>query len=123
MFQKAYNEVTKCKSTKLHGNGYLAKNPTRRQLLNAEHEEQIRREELQHQEHVELMDSFGQLQEKMSAWEEERETERREHARQLEESEKRRQIDLQQLRQEFLSMLQAKNGHAHVTQVLVKLFA
>jgi hypothetical protein len=105
MFQKAYNEVTKCKSTKLHGNGYLAKNPTRRQLLNAEHEEQIHREELQHQEHVELMDAFGQLQEKMSSWEEERETERREHARQLEESEKRRQVNLQQLRQEFLSML------------------
>jgi hypothetical protein len=67
MFQKAYNEVTKCKSTKLHGNGYLAKNPTRRQLLNAEREEHIRREELQHQEHVELMDAFGKLQEKMSS--------------------------------------------------------
>jgi hypothetical protein len=64
MFQKAYNEVTKCKSTKLHGNGYLAKNPTRRQLPNAEREEQIRREELLHQEHVELMGAFGQLQKK-----------------------------------------------------------
>jgi hypothetical protein len=48
------------------------------------------------------MDAFGQLQEKMLGWEEEREAERREHARQLEESEKRRQTDLQQLRQEFL---------------------
>jgi hypothetical protein len=57
------------------------KSPTRRQLLNAESEEQIRREELKHQEHVELMDAFGQLQEKISAWEEERETERKEHAR------------------------------------------
>jgi hypothetical protein len=123
MFQKPYNEVTKCKSTKLHGNGYLGKNPTRRQLLNAECEEQIHREELQHHEHVELMDAFGQLQEKMSSWEEERETERREHARQLEESEKRRQADLQQLRQEFLSMLQATNGHAQFPQVLIKLFA
>lgn len=123
MFQKAYKEVTKCKSTKLHGNGYLAKNPTRRQLLNAEREEQIRREELQHEEHVELMDAFGQLQEKMSGWEEEREAERREHARQLEESEKRRQEELQQLRQEFLSMLQASNGQSQVPQVLVKLFA
>jgi hypothetical protein len=45
------------------------------------------------------MGAFGQLQEKMSAWEEERETERRENARQLEESEKRMQADLQQLRQ------------------------
>jgi hypothetical protein len=68
--------------------GTWQKNPTTRQLLNAEREEQIRREELQHQEHVELMDAFGQLQEKMSAWEEERETKRREHARQLEESER-----------------------------------
>jgi hypothetical protein len=108
---------------KLHGNEHLAKNPTRRQLLNAGREEQIRREELQHQEHVELMDAFGQLQEKMASWEEERETERREHAWQLEESEKRRHADLQQLRQEFLSMLQATNGHAQVPQVLVKLFA
>jgi hypothetical protein len=88
-----------------------------------EREEQIRRKELQHQEHIDLMDAFGQLQEKMSAWEEERETKRREHARQLEESEKRRQTDLQQLRQKFLSMLQATNGHAQVPQVLVKLFA
>jgi hypothetical protein len=109
--------------TKLHGNGYLAKNPTRRQLLNAERKEQIRREELQHQEHVELMDAFGQLQEKMSPWEEEREIERIEHAQQLEESEKRRQTDLQQLRQEYLSMLQATNGPAQVPQVLVQLFA
>jgi uncharacterized protein YnzC (UPF0291/DUF896 family) len=59
----------------------------------------------------------------MSSWEEEREIERREHARQLEESEKRRQADLQHLRQEFLSMLQATNRHAHVPHVLVKLFA
>jgi hypothetical protein len=73
----------------------MEKNPPRRQPLNAEREEEIRREELQHQEHVELMDAFGQLQEKMSAWEEERGTESREHAHQLEESEKRRQADLQ----------------------------
>jgi len=45
IFQKAYKAVTECKSTKLHGNGYLAKNPTRRQLLNADRQEQIRREE------------------------------------------------------------------------------
>jgi hypothetical protein len=39
--------------------GTWQKNPTRRQLLNAEREEQICREELKHQEHVELMDAFG----------------------------------------------------------------
>ena len=45
IFQKAYKAVTECKSTKLHGNGYLAKNPTRRQLLNGDRQEQIRRKE------------------------------------------------------------------------------
>ena len=69
------------------------------------------------------MDAFGLLQEKMSTWEEEREAERREHARQLEESNKKREADLQQLRQEFLSMLQAANGQAQIPQVLVKLVA
>ena len=121
MFQIAYKEVTKCKSTRLHGNGYLAKNPIRRQLLDAERQDQIRREELQHQEHHELMDAFGQLQNKMSTWEGEREAERREHARRLEESNKKREADLQQLRQEFLSMLQATNGQGQSPQVLVKL--
>jgi hypothetical protein len=66
---------------------------------------------------------LGSYMKKMSGWEEEREAERREHARQLEESEKRRQADLQQFRQEFLSMLQASNGQSQVPQVLVKLFA
>jgi len=61
IFQKAYKEVTECKSNKLYGNGYLAKNPTRRQLLNADRQEQTRREKQQHQEHLELMESFGQL--------------------------------------------------------------
>jgi hypothetical protein len=75
-FQDAYKEVTKCKSKKLHGNGYLAKNPTRRQLLNADWKEQIRREEEQHHEHLELMDSFEKLQQQMSVCEAEREAER-----------------------------------------------
>jgi len=112
IFQKAYKAVTECKSTKLHGNGYLAKNPTRRQLLNADRQEQIRREEQQHQEHVELMESFGQLQQQMSTWEADREAERREHARQIEEINKAREADKEELRREFLSMLQAVNGQA-----------
>jgi hypothetical protein len=37
-----------------------------------------------------LWTHLGSYKKKMSAWEEERETQRREHARQLEESEKRR---------------------------------
>ena len=77
----AYKAVRECKSTKLHGNGYLAKNPTRRQLLDAERQEQMRKEEQQHNEHVELMDSFEKLQEQVQSYEADREAERREHAR------------------------------------------
>jgi hypothetical protein len=72
----------------LHGNGYLAKNPTRRQLLNADRQEKIRMEEQLHQEHLELMGSFGQLQEQMATWEANREAERIEHARQIDEMKK-----------------------------------
>jgi chaperonin cofactor prefoldin len=77
----------------LHGNGYLAKNPTRRQLLNADHDEQIRREEQQHEEHLELMNEFGQLQQQMSAWE----AERLNYARQIDEIMKAREADKERL--------------------------
>ena len=33
IFQASYNEVTRTKSTKLHGHGYLANYRTRRELL------------------------------------------------------------------------------------------
>ena len=105
----------------MHGNGYLAKNPTRRQLLNADRQEQIRREEQQHEEHVKLMESFGHLQQQMSIWEADREAERREHARQIEEINKAREADKEELRREFLSMMQVANGQAPFQQVLVKL--
>jgi hypothetical protein len=103
----------------LHGNGYLAKNPTRRQLLNADHEEQIRREEQQHQEHLELMNEFGQLQQQMSAWEAEREAERLNHARQIDEIMKAREADKEAFRQEIQAMLQAGQSQAALQQVLV----
>jgi len=85
------------------------------------HQKQIRREEQQHQEHVELMESFGQLQQQMSTWEADREAERREHARQIEEINKAREADKEELRQMFLSMMQASNGQAPFQQVQVKL--
>jgi hypothetical protein len=36
IFQSTYNNITWCKSSKLHGHGYLVKYPTRRQLMEAE---------------------------------------------------------------------------------------
>jgi predicted trehalose synthase len=78
-------------------------------------------EEQLHQEHLELMGSFGQLQEQMATWEANKKAERIEHARQIDEMKKAREADLQALRQELLSMMQAAHGHTAFQQVLVKL--
>jgi hypothetical protein len=102
----------------LHGNGYLAKKPTRRQLLNADRQDHIRIAEQQHQDHLELMGSFEQLQEQMATWEADREAERIEHARQIDEMKKAREDDLQALRKELLSMMQAAQGQTAFQQVL-----
>jgi hypothetical protein len=104
----------------LHGNGYLAKNPTRRQLLNAEREDQIRREEQQHQEHLELMNEFAQLQQQMNAWEAEREAERLNHSREIDEIMKTREADKEAFRQEIQAMMQAGLSQAALQQVLLK---
>jgi tRNA-dihydrouridine synthase len=39
-FQSTYKESTRCKTSKRHVHGYLAKYPTRRQLMDAQIEEQ-----------------------------------------------------------------------------------
>jgi hypothetical protein len=104
----------------LHGNGYLAKNPTRRQLLNAEREDQIRREEQQHQEHLELMNEFAQLQQQMNAWESKREAERLNHSREIDEIMKARETDKEAFRQEIQAMMQAGLSQAALQQVLLK---
>jgi len=88
-------------------------------MLNADHQEKTRREEQQHQEHIELMESFGQLQQQMSTWEADREAERREHAQQIEEINKAREADKEELRREFLSMMQAANGQAPFQQIVL----
>jgi len=66
--------------------------------MNGDRQEQIRGEEQQHQKHVKLVESFGQLQQQMSTSEADREAERREHARQIEEINKARQADKEELR-------------------------
>ena len=57
------------------------------------------------------MEAFGQLHQQMTTWKADREAKRREHARQIEEINKAREAD-KVLRREFLSMMQAANGHA-----------
>ena len=64
------------------------------------------------------MDSYNNK----STWEADKEAERREHARQIEEINKAREADnKEELRREFLSMMQAAIGQAQSQQVLIKL--
>jgi len=56
IFQVAYKETTNCKSTKIHANGYMAKYPTRRQLLSEEYQFRVRQD-------ATLMEAFAKLQE------------------------------------------------------------
>jgi len=106
----------------LHGNGYLATNPTRRQLLNVDREEQIHREEQQHREHLELMVEFERLQEQMNSSEADRAAERQAqrafYAAQIEEVMRAREADKEAFRQEIQALLvgQAQPG---LQQVLV----
>jgi len=74
IFQSAYQETTNCKSTKIHANGYMAKHPTRRQLLSEDYQYRVRQDEA-------LMDAFLKLQERIETQEEERAAERAEHRR------------------------------------------
>ncbi|KAK3146888.1 hypothetical protein QOZ80_3BG0274450 [Eleusine coracana subsp. coracana] len=107
IFQRAYREVTKCKSTKTHGNGYMSSYPTRRQLLIKDYQSKVNAEEALHREHIELMDAFGQLQQTMEKQLAEKEAEREEHKRQIAELTRAREADKEALRKEFMSMMQA----------------
>ena len=90
----------------------MATNPTRRQLLNVDRQEIICMEEQQHQKHLELMESFGQLQQQIETWEADREAERREHAWQIDEIMEAREADKEALRQELLWIMQSAQGQA-----------
>jgi septal ring factor EnvC (AmiA/AmiB activator) len=112
IFQTAYKETINCKSTKIHANGYMAKYPTRRQLLSEEYQYRVCQD-------ATLIDAFAKLQERLETQEAEREAEREEHRCQMEEMKKAREADREALRQEFMSMMQAIQGQASLQQVIL----
>jgi hypothetical protein len=54
IFQEAYKQTTRAKSSKVHGNGYLARYPSRRQLMTERFEDQACSEMASHMENEEL---------------------------------------------------------------------
>lgn len=102
IFQEAYKEVTRCKpSSKMHGNGYMAVYPTRRQLLNKDIEEKISVEERLHRDHTQLMEAFELLQEKNENDYAEQAKEMVEHRREIEEMNKAREAEREEFRKEM----------------------
>lgn len=111
IFQSTYKETRKIKSNKMHANGYLARYPTRKELLSEDYQRKLQQEEA-------LIESFGRLQERLDAQEVEREAERQEHRRQLEQMNKEREADREALKQAML-MLQAAQQQASVQKVIL----
>ncbi|XP_021318525.1 uncharacterized protein LOC110436271 isoform X2 [Sorghum bicolor] len=112
LFQEAYKQTTRSKSSKLHGNGYMARYPSRRQLLTERLENQACSEMASHMETEELKDTLEKVQEQLKNQVAEREAEKEEHWRQMEELQKARQADKEELRKEFMSMLAAQTQGA-----------
>jgi phosphomevalonate kinase len=95
----------------MHANGYLARYPTRKELLSEDYQRRVQQEEA-------LIESFRQLQDRLDAQNEETEAERQEHKRQLEQVNKEREADREALRQATL-LLQAAQKQASLQLVIL----
>jgi hypothetical protein len=116
IFQSTYKETRKFKSNKMHANGYLARYPTRKELLSEDYQRRVQQEEA-------LIESFRQLQDRLDTQNEEREVERQEHKRQLEQVNKEREADREALRQAKL-LLQASQKQASLQlAILTSIFS
>jgi hypothetical protein len=120
IFQEAYKRTTGSKSSKLHGNGYLARYPSRRQLMTERFEDQARSETTSHMEKEELKATLEKVQEQLQSQVAEREAEKEEHRLQMEELQKAREADKEQLRQEFMSMLEAQRQATSLQVVILR---
>jgi hypothetical protein len=58
ILQSTYKETRKIKSNKMHANGYLARYPTRKELLSEDYQRKLQQEDT-------LLESFRRLQERL----------------------------------------------------------
>jgi DNA repair exonuclease SbcCD ATPase subunit len=81
IFQKVYQETTRCQSSKVHGNGYMARYPSRRKLMLEQSEEHARSETAAHKEKEELKAQLEKVQEQLQSQVAQMEAEKEEHKR------------------------------------------
>jgi signal recognition particle GTPase len=110
MFQSTYKNSIRCKSSKLHGHGYLAKYPTRRQLMEAQIEEHARALAAAHQKIIQLESKVQQLEEQLVNEAIARDTILEENRRQIQEDEQKAKEMLREklredLKKEMLSII------------------
>jgi len=119
IFQSAYKETIRCKTSKPHGHGYLAKYPTRRQLMNDKIEEQARVSAATHQRNIELEGKIEKLEGQLANDAAERDRILEEYRQQIrEEEQKAREAFQEKMREEMLSMLaQQKQASQQVINV------
>jgi hypothetical protein len=108
IFQSCYKETTQTKSSKVHGHGYLAKYQTRRDLMKENLEVRARAEAVAKEKRIAYEMELEKLKEQLAHEAAERDHEREENRRKMQEELENAK---KEMRQEFLNMLaQHKEG-------------
>ena len=112
IFQSCYKETTQIKSSKLHGHGYLAKYRTRRELMKENLEVHARVEAAARERSIAFEAEIETLKQKMAQEAIEREREREEDRRKMQDDLENHKMKLrEEMKQELRNMLlQQKEG-------------
>jgi len=112
IFQSCYKETTQIKSSRVHGHGYLAKYRTRRELMKENLEVHARAEAAAKEKRIAYEVEVEKLKDQLAHEAAEREREKEENRRQMQEDLENAKIALKkEMKQEFLNMLaQHKSG-------------
>ncbi|XP_039822989.1 uncharacterized protein LOC120685247 [Panicum virgatum] len=103
IFQATYKESTGCKTSTVHGHGYMSTHPTERASMKAQLEEQARAIVAANQKNQELQEHIEKLNDKLENQEAESERKLEEKLQEFKEEESRK---IQALRDEFMAALQ-----------------
>lgn len=114
IFQSSYKESIGCKTSTVHGHGYMSKRPTQMESMKAQLREQVRATDITNQRNIELQDEVDKLNEKIANQEAESERRLEEKMQQFREEESNK---LQALREEFMA---AFASHTETPFVQVK---
>jgi hypothetical protein len=118
IFQSCYKETTQIKSSRVHGHGYLAKYKTRRELLKENLEVYARAEAAAKEKRIAYEVELEKLKEQRAYEAVEREREKEENRRKMQEDLENAKIQLkEEMKQEFLNML-AHHKEGTVDQVI-----